>query len=240
MDSAPHAAPGRSCSQGRCAPPTAATQFPQPRMLDRCPRSRSQRAERMNATSWPTLNARLPPDAPDFEGSPGAHDAASSVSVQAPLAGETIRVTEQVHNRTYRAVRQDRTLLGRTTDSVVLLERGSLPRGQQKVLNRDDNRKGVSSDEPDQQADVSADLRGSRSSPRVTEDRVPVGPGRQASLPADLGGPPALPGQRDPGPGGRAADVADDRRASSGRVPVRLPRAGPARLGPPVACGARP
>ena len=35
-------------------------------------------------------------------------------------------------------------MLGRTTDSVVLLERGSLPRGQQKVLNRDDNRKGVS------------------------------------------------------------------------------------------------
>jgi hypothetical protein len=41
-------------------------------------------------------------------------------------------------------------LLGRTTDSVVLVERGSLARGQQKVLNRDDNRKGVSSDEPDQ------------------------------------------------------------------------------------------
>src|SRR4030095_2869660 len=144
---------------------------------------------------------------------------------QAPCAGETIRVTGQVHNRTYRAVRQDRTLLGRTTDSVVLLERGSLPRGQQKVLNRDDNRKGVSSDEPDQQADVSADLRGGRSSPRVAEDRVPVGPGGQASLPADLGGPPALPGQRDPRPGGRAADVADDGGASAGRVPVRLPRA---------------
>src|SRR4030095_2780433 len=155
---------------------------------------------------------------------------------QAPCAGETIRVTGQVHNRTYRAVRQDRTLLGRTTDSVVLVERGSLPRGQQKVLNRDDNRKGVSSDEPDQQADVSADLRGGRSSPRVAEDRVPVGPGRQASLPADLGGPPALSGQRDPRPGGRAADVAD-RGASSSRVPVRLPRAGPARLGPPAASG---
>jgi hypothetical protein len=49
-------------------------------------------------------------------------------------------------------------LLGRTTDSVVWRKTCSVPRGQQKVLNRDDNRKGVSSDEPDQQADLSADL----------------------------------------------------------------------------------
>src|SRR5215211_6350055 len=187
----------------------------------------------VNATPWPAVSARLPPMHRTLSGPPGDHDAAPPVLVPGVMAARNDTGTGQVHNRTYRAVRLDRTLLGRTTDSVVLLERGSLPRGQQKVLNRDDNRKGVSSDEPDQQADVSADLRGSRSSPRVAEDRVPVGPGGQASLPADLGGPPALSGQRDPGPGGRAADVADDRGASSGRVPVRLPRAEPARLGPP-------
>src|SRR4029453_4501110 len=105
----------------------------------------------------------------------------------------------------------DRPLESKTTDSVVWQEDCSVPRGQQKVLNRDDHRKGVSRYEPDQQADVSADLRGSRSSPRVAEDRVPVGPGRQAPLPADLGGPPALPGQREPRPGGRAAEVGDRR-----------------------------
>ena len=112
----------------------------------------------MNATPWPILNARRPPTHRTLKGPPESTTPRLLYLFQAPSAGETIRVIEQVHNRTYRAVRQDRPLLGRTTDSVVWREECSVPQGQQKVLNRDDNRKGVSSDEPDQQADLSADL----------------------------------------------------------------------------------
>src|SRR5215218_4374059 len=131
----------------------------------------------MNATPWPTLNDRLPPMHRPLRGPPESTTPRLPYQCRRHWGGKRYGrpggFSEQVHNRTYRAVRQDRPLLGRTTDSVVWRKKCSVPRGQQKVLNRDDNRKGVSSDEPDQQADVSADLRGSRSSPRVAEDRVP-------------------------------------------------------------------
>src|SRR5919199_4485407 len=130
-------------------------------------------------------------------------------------------------NRAHWGIRRVRGFLGRTTYSAILLEADSVPIGTTAVPCRDATAEGVSTNEPHESADLPPNVRGSRPTSRVSEDSLPLGPGRQAALPADPWRPPPLPGQRDPGARGRAADVARDAGRAAGRSPVAIaPAAG--------------
>src|SRR6266540_2903466 len=83
---------------------------------------------------------------------------------------------------------------------------------------------GVSSNEPDKPADLPTYLGGSRSTSRVPQDRLPLGAGGQAPIPAHPWRSPSLPRQRDPRAGRGASDVAGDAGDAAGRVSVATAR----------------
>jgi hypothetical protein len=125
-------------------------------------------------------------------------------------------------NREHWGIRLVRGFLGRTTHSSLLLEADSVPIGTTAVPCRDATAEGVSTNEPHESADLPQNVRGSRPASRVSKDSLSMGTGRQASLPADPWRPPPLPGQRDPGARGGAADVASDAGRATGRAPVAI------------------
>src|SRR6266542_917635 len=131
-------------------------------------------------------------------------------------------------NRAHWGIRLFRAFLGRTTYSAFLLEPDTVRIGTTALSRAGTTTAGgVSSNEPDKSADLPEDLRGSRSSPRVPQDGLPLGAGRQAALPPHAGRSPSVSGQRDPGAGRGAADVASDAGRTAGRLPVATAPAGP-------------